>query len=111
MTQIDTTAEIDVVIHGAETTVRIPLADQATQEWCARYQAMARRENLPARAEDHPARGWILVEMPSGADGQEVVAMLDAARDLIGKADATEEDQDPEQTATAARGWWSDQHD
>lgn len=109
MTEIDTAAAIDIVMDGDRATIRIPLAGQATPEWCEHYQAMARHQNLPARAESHPARAWILVDLPASTERQEVAATLDAARDLIGKADASG-DQDPAQLREAIHDWWADQN-
>jgi hypothetical protein len=108
MTEIDTAADIDVVMHGDGVTIGIPLAGPATVEWCEHYQAMARRQNLPARAETLPARAWIRVDLPSSTDRQEVVATLDAARDLVAKADTTG-DEDPAQLSAAIRDWWAGQ--
>jgi hypothetical protein len=108
MTEIDTAADIDVVMHGDGVTVGIPLAGQASVEWCEHYQAIARSHNLPVRAETLPGQMWIRVDLPSSTDRQEVVAMLDAARDLIAKAD-TAEDADPAQLSAAIRDWWAGQ--
>jgi hypothetical protein len=108
MTEIDTAANIDVVMHGDGVTIGVPLAGEATVEWCEHYQAAARSQNLPVHAETLPGRTWIRVDLPSSTDRQEVVATLDAARDLIAKADTAGEG-DPAQLSAAIRDWWAGQ--
>jgi hypothetical protein len=108
MTEIDPAAEIDVVMHGDGMTIGIPLAGAATVEWCEHYRAMARRQNLPVRAETLQDRAWIRVDLPTGTDRQEVITTLEAARDLIAKADTTG-DEDPAQLGAAIRDWWAGQ--
>jgi hypothetical protein len=109
MTQIDTGTDIDVVWLDGEAKVRIPLAGDVTQEWCRRYQARAHRENFPARAEKHPARGWVIVDLPDGAGKQEIVAALDAARDMVAATDDAGESPDVRQTESVVREWWAGQ--
>jgi hypothetical protein len=109
MTEIDAAADIDIVWEDKQVRVRIPLAGQVSQEWCRRYQAIARRENVPTRAEVHPSRAWVLVELPDGAGRQDIEATLDAARDLITAADAAEDPPDAGQTDSVIRGWWAGQ--
>jgi hypothetical protein len=111
MTKIDADAEIDIVWEQQQATVRIPLAGDVSQEWCRRYQALARRQNFPASAERHPSRGWVIVELPDGAGPAEVTATLDTAHDLIGEADGAEDPPDPAQTDRAVRSWWAGQRD
>jgi hypothetical protein len=109
MTDIDTAADIDIVLHEQRATVRIPLAGQVTQDWCRRYQELAEAKGLPARAEVHPGRAWVVVNMPGYTAGPEVLATMDTARDLIARADATEESAGAEGLASAVRDWWTEQ--
>jgi hypothetical protein len=109
MTEIDVAAEIDIVWQEHQVTVRIPLAGQVTQDWCRRYQALAHSKDVPARAEEHPGRGWVVVTMPGSTGRSDVSATMDAVRDLIAEADADEEPQDPEETTAAIREWWAQQ--
>jgi hypothetical protein len=109
MTQIDTGTDIDIVWQNGAAKVRIPLAGDVTQEWCQRYQARARRESFPARAEKHPGRGWVIVDLPDGTGPPDIVAALDAARDLITATDDAGEAPDVQQTETVVRTWWADQ--
>jgi hypothetical protein len=109
MTEIDAGADIDIVWEDKQATVRIPLAGQVSQEWCRRYQALARRQNVPARAEVTPTRGWIFAGLPDGAGRSDIVATLDAARDLISAADAADDPPDAGETDSVVRGWWAGQ--
>lgn len=109
MTKIDTVAEIDIVWEQQQATVRIPLADEVSQDWCRRYQALARRRNFPARAERHLSRGWVIVELPDGAGASDIGATLDTARELITEADGAEDPPDPSQTDRVVRTWWARQ--
>jgi|SRR5579875_2044615 len=109
MTKIDADAEIDIVWEQQQASVRIPLAGDVTQEWCRRYQALARRQNFPAGAEQHPSRGWVIVALPDGAGTPEIDATLDTARELIAEADGAEDPPDPAETDRVVRAWWSRQ--
>jgi hypothetical protein len=109
MTKIDTDAEIDIVWERQQATVRMPLAGEVSQEWCRRYQALARRRNFPASAELHPGRGWVIVELPEGAGPPEVTATLDTARDLVTEADGAGDSPDTGETDRLVRTWWSGQ--
>lgn len=109
MTKVDAAAEIDIIWEQQRANVRIPLAGDGGQEWCRRYQALARRQNLPARAEHHPGRSWIIVELPDGAGPPEITAVLDSARDLVSETDAAEEPSPPGETDHVVRDWWASQ--
>ena len=112
MTDIDTSAEIDIVWRQQEVAVSLPLAGEVPAAWSRRYDEMARRQGLEAQAQDHPGRTWIVVTMPAATDPSEMVTTLEAARDLIAKADTVaEEPPDAEETAAAIRQWWARQRD
>jgi hypothetical protein len=111
MTEINADADIDIVWTEQELTVRIPLAGEVPLEWCERYQGMAHRKNIPARAEQSPERTWIVVALPASIGRSDVVATMDAARDLITDVDASEESQGAEETETTIRQWWAKQRD
>ncbi len=109
MTEIDAAADIDVIWRDRELTIRIPLADDVSQDWVRRYARLAQREGISARAEDTPGRAWIVIALPASADRSEVVETLDTARELIAKADAAE-GSSPEhdrEIAAAIREWWA----
>jgi hypothetical protein len=108
MTEIDPEGDIDIVVQEQEMTVRIPLAGQVSQDWCRQYQAMAHRMNVPARAEVHPARAWVIVDLAGDTGPEDARAAMDAARNLIAKTDSAGKG-DPEQTAAAIRKWWASQ--
>jgi len=113
MTEIDADADIDIVWREQELTIRIPLAGEVSQEWARHYLRLARGKGIPARAEDSPGRAWIVISLPASTERSEVLATLEAARELMGKADAVEEsspDHDRE-IAAAVREWWAEQRD
>jgi hypothetical protein len=109
MTEIDTAAEIDIVWHDQQVTVSIPLAGAVPLEWSSRYDELARHADLEAQAQEHPGRTWIVVTMPAATGRSGMVATLDAARDLVAKADVAEEPADAEDAAAMIREWWADQ--
>lgn len=109
MSAIDPNAEIDIVWEEQQARVRIPLDDQISGEWARRYRALARRKNLGAWAEDHPSRGWVIIEMPDGAGRSEVLAALDTARELITETDDAEKAADAQEIERAVREWWASQ--
>ena len=110
MTDIDPGADIEIN-HGEEhVTARIPLAGRVTHDWLRYYQKLARARDLPAAAEEHPGRAWIVVRVPASDDHDEVLAMLDTARTLIAEADAVAEQPPATAYAEAAvREWWARQ--
>jgi hypothetical protein len=113
MTEIDAAADIDIVWREQELTIRIPLAGEAGREWAQRYTALARRSSVPARAEEAPGRAWIVIALPVETEPSEVLAAMDAARDLVANAGAAE--QPPagreKEIAAAVRDWWARQRD
>jgi hypothetical protein len=110
MTDIDTSADIDIVWSEHEVAVSIPLAGEVPAGWARRYDELARRQDLEAQAQEHPARARIVVTMPAGAEPADMVSALDSARDLIAKADTVaEEPPDAEATAAVLREWWAGQ--
>ncbi|HEX4059603.1 MAG TPA: hypothetical protein VHY58_01165 [Streptosporangiaceae bacterium] len=109
MTTIDAGANIDIVWEGQRATVRIPLDGEVGQEWCRRYRALARRQNLTAWAESHPSRGWVIAELPEGADQPETMATLDTVKDLVSEADAAADPPNTEETDRVVQVWWAQQ--
>ena len=113
MTGIDTNADIDLVWHDQELTVRIPLAREVSEEWARRYPRLAKRKGVPARAENTPGRAWIVLTLPAGAGRSEALAELEAARELIAQADAAGESspEHDQELAAAIREWWAQRRD
>jgi hypothetical protein len=112
MTDIDTSAQIDIVWHEHNVAVSLPLAGDVPAAWSRRYDELARRQGLEAQAQDHPGRTWIVVTMPAATEPAEMVTALDSARDLIAKADTVaEKPPDAEQAAAVIRRWWAEQRD
>jgi hypothetical protein len=113
MTEIDASADVDIIWHDEDLTIRLPLAGEASQEWASRYARMAQRKGIAARAEASPGRAWIVVTLPPYAERSEVLETLDAARELIERADAAG-DVSPghdKQLAAAVRDWWAQRRD
>src|SRR5436190_459459 len=88
---------------------RITLAGQANSEWLRCYGKLADEQNpaLSARAEDEPDRSWIIVRVPANIPQEQLLQVLDAACDLIPKADAAEQAPPPAARAEAIvrEGW------
>ena len=106
MTDIDPRADIEVHSSDARVTVRIPLVGPVTGGWLQCYQKLALARGVPVQAQAHDDRAWVVVNVPASSDPAEVAAMLDAARALIGDADA----QWPPAMTTAeasVRDWWA----
>jgi hypothetical protein len=90
--------------------VHIPLADHVDQDWVRWYQRLARVKGISARAEDHPHRAQVIVEVPGFIERDNIHALLDAARALITETDAAVERPPPMAEAEhAVREWWSEQ--
>jgi len=110
MTDIDPTADIEIDQGDEHATARIPLAGPVDREWQRCYQKLARARDLPAAAEEHPGRAWLVVRVPASDDHDEMLAMLDTARKLIAEADAAAEQPPGAAYAEAAvREWWAGQ--
>lgn len=107
MVEIDADAKVDIIWQGEDVTVRIPLASEAPPGWCDRYRALASRKGVPAGAEEHPSRAWVIVTVPAWTALDEIVATLDAARELVGETGATEKPPDPARTQAAIMQWWA----
>ena len=96
--------------HADYVTARIPLAGHASPEWLRCYGKLADEENPPlsARAEDEPDRSWIIVRVPATIPQERLLQVLDAACDLIPRADAAEQAPPPAARAEAiVREWWA----
>jgi hypothetical protein len=124
LTNIDRAADVEVSRGFAQVTVRIPLTGQVSQEWLSVYKSLAHKwlvhsgnENAFPRAgegvleaEGLPERGWIVVRLPAALDRALVQSVLDAARELIGEADAAEQAPQAAATEAVVRDWWARQH-
>jgi hypothetical protein len=107
MTDIDPAADIEFHSADGHVTVRVPLTGLVTSEWLGRYQQLARATGVPAQAQAHRDRAWIVVRVPTGSDDGEVVAALDAAHALIAEADAAERPLATAKAEAVAREWWA----
>jgi len=107
MTDIDPEADIEFHSADGHVTVRIPLAGPVTSDWLGCYQKLARATEVPAQAQAHRDRAWIVVRLPASSDDGEVVAALDAARALIAEADAAERPSASVKAEAGVRDWWA----
>jgi uncharacterized membrane protein len=107
MTDID--PESDIELHSADehVVVRVPLVGSVTDEWVRCYQRLARATGVPAQAQAHPDRAWIVVSLPIDGNRREVAGTMDAARALIAEADAAERAPVASQAEGSVRDWWA----
>jgi len=107
MTDID--PESDIELHSADerVVVRVPLVGSVTDEWVRCYQRLAHATGVPAQAQAHPDRAWIIVSVPADGNRREVARTLDAARALIAEADAAERAPVASQAEGSVRDWWA----
>ena len=107
MTDID--PESDIELHSADehVVVRVPLVGSVTDEWVRCYQRLARATGVPAQAQAHPDRAWIVVSLPTDGNRREVAGTMDAARALIAEADAAERAPVASQAEGNVRDWWA----
>jgi hypothetical protein len=109
MTGIDPQADIEIRHSQGHLTTSIPLAGQITPEWLQWYQKLARDKGLPAQAEVQPGQAWIRIRVPAGSHDGEVLAIMDAARDLTAEADAATAQPRTAHAETITRDWWARQ--
>ena len=107
MTDIDPEADIEFHSADGHVKVRMPLAGLVTSDWLGCYQKLARATEVPAQAQAHRDRAWIVVRLPDSSDDGEVVAALDAARALIAEADAAERSPATAKAEAVVRQWWA----
>ncbi len=111
MADIDSRSDINTAYVDDDLMVMIPLAGEITRMWVRRYEALARADGLRARiieGKDSPT--IINLAVPVRTEGEDVLKMLDAARALIGEADAVDQSPTTSNSAEAiARQWWARQ--
>jgi len=102
MTDIDPKTDIELHTLDEHVIVRVPLAGPVTDDWLRRYQRLARATGVPAQAE----AAWIVVSVPADGNQREVAATMDAARALIGEADAGERAPAAAPAESIVLQWW-----
>src|ERR1700741_3798372 len=107
MTDIDPKSEIELHTVNEHVIVRVPLAGPTTDEWLRRYQRLARATGVPAQAQAHPDRTWLVVSVPADGNQRDVAATMDAARALIAEADAGARAPAAAQAESIVREWWA----
>jgi len=107
MTDIDPESDIEVNSADEHVVVRVPLVGSVTDDWIRCYQRLARATGVPAQAQAHPDRAWIVVSLPTDGNRREVAGTMDAARALIAEADAAERAPVASQAEGSVRDWWA----
>jgi hypothetical protein len=107
MTDIDPKSDIELHTGNEHVVVRVPLTESVTEEWLRCYQRLARATGVPAQAQAHPDRAWIVVTVSADGNQREVTATMDAARALIAEADAAERAPAAAQAERIVRDWWA----
>ena len=106
MTDIDPKSDIELHTVNEHVIARVPLTESVTEEWLRCYQRLARATGVPAQAQAHPGRAWIVVSVSADGNQREVTATMDAARTLIAEADASQRAPAVAQAETVIRDWW-----
>jgi len=106
MTDIDPKSDIELHTVNEHVIARVPLTESVTEEWLRCYQRLARATGVPAQAQAHPGRAWIVVSVSADGNQREVTATMDAARALIAEADASQRAPAAAQAETVIRDWW-----
>jgi hypothetical protein len=107
VTDIDPESDIELHSANEHVVVRVPLVGSVTDEWVRCYQRLARATGVPAQAQAHPDRAWIIVSLPADGNRREVTGTMDAARALIAEADAAERAPVASQAEGGVRDWWA----
>ncbi len=91
MTAIDPRGEIELDSAADRVTARLPLIGAVTEAWVRRYETVAQAADIPARAHIDNGRGWIVVQVSADSRPTQVTDTMNAARDLVGKADSADD--------------------
>ena len=98
MPDIDLTANPSkTVLQKDKLTVELPLTGPVSDVWLARFNALARADDVPAEIMETSSEARIIVTMSPGAEPADIKAAMDAARSLATKADERE---------AAVHDWW-----
>ena len=106
MTAIDAHAEITLRTTDEQVSAELPLTEPVTEAWARRYGNLARATDVPAVAHTADGRAWIEVRLPGRSDLELVNATMNAARDLVARADATDADPIGTPVEDGIRTWW-----
>jgi uncharacterized membrane protein len=107
MTDIDLKSDIELHTVNEHVIARVPLTGRVTEEWLRCYQRLARATEVPVQTQGRPDRAWIVVSVPASGNQREVAATMDAARALIGEADAAQRRPATTQAEGIVRDWWA----
>jgi hypothetical protein len=110
MTNINPHTDIEIFYKDDDLIVVIPLTGEVTEMWRRRYDALARAKGMRAQAYNREGTALIHLAVPVRTEGEDVLKMLDAARDLIAEADAAGQSPAASSSPEAiARLWWARQ--
>jgi glucoamylase len=88
------------LLQGDKLAAELPLTRPVTKEWRARFNALARAEDIPAQIKGPLKKARIIVTLSPGAKPADIKAAMDAARGLALKAGEHE---------AAVGEWWREQ--
>ena len=107
MTAIDPHAEINVHTTGEWVSVELPLAEAVDDAWVRRYEGLATDADVPAVAHTANRRAWIEVRLPVRSHPDQVADVLNAARDLVARADQVGPVRIRSSAEESIRQWWA----
>jgi hypothetical protein len=110
MTNINPHGDIGIFYQEDNLVVAIPLDAEVTHMWRRRYEAGARAKGMNVQVHNREGSSLIQLTVPIQTEADDVLNMLDAARDLIAQADAVEQSPAVSNSPEAiARQWWARQ--
>jgi hypothetical protein len=107
MTGIDSHAEISLRTTSEWVTVELPLTQSVTHAWARRYESLALAMEVPAVARTDDTRAWIEVRLPATSRPNQVTNALNAARELVTRADTADGSPTGSPAEDSIRAWWA----
>lgn len=107
MAAIDPHAEIRLRGSGDGVSVEVPLVQPVTDAWARQYERLARASDVPAVARIDEDRAWIEVRLPATSRPDQVADTMNAARDLVARADTADEIPIDSSVERSIGAWWA----
>jgi len=107
MTAIDPRAELNVRTTSEWVSADLPLVQPVTDAWALHYESLARAMEVPAVAHTDDGHAWIEVRLPAGSDPEQVADTMDAARDLVERANTANAVPIGSPAEDSMRAWWA----
>jgi hypothetical protein len=107
MTAIDRRAEINVRTTDEWVSVELTLSGAVTDAWTRRYERLAHATDVPAVAHTDDGRAWIEVKVPARSRPEHVADTMNAARELVARADTADESPVASPVEDSVRAWWA----